>query len=532
MNKLPLFAPEVPMIGRAQLFQRMVGALTKATPQSLSLVGPRYSGKSVILSELANSPEVNAAYLGSSHWDLGHHIPQSDEEFIAMMKRKLSDALAGKNDTIAEHLAQKDAGYDDILDSFDSLAADKKRIIMLWDGMDRTIMTGKLTRNLWDNLLALGRKSSLVLVLSSRKKLQELIRDAQSVTSEFWQMFDVVRLEPLEKDDVEAFVKKMDGPEFHAGAVTELMNWTGGIPPLVAFLLNRMGEATPSGLVTNAHVSAAVAEIDEQGTDILESIWKDLPAPVADVYRNLAESGPQSFTELPKLGRSALMQAGLMSNQGGQAYIRCRLMQQHIGSALPEYGALARLFGTREAYSQHIRGILERRINQIERFDESLFHMVERAIEDIPLHPDTCLTTLTGIEDRAFELIWVRECDSDRCLPPDVISYWTETPRDEHWWVLEAMKADEKGSKNAWGIRGDRGPQLTLLQLLTGSHQDFSRKTAKYTSKDTYVLLNAIHSFRNRSQHGGGEVIRLGVAVSAVMLCVELLECLSREARD
>ena len=69
------------------------------------------------------------------------------------------------------------------------------------------------------------------------------------------------------------------------------------------------------------------------------------------------------------------------------------------------------------------------------------------------------------------------------------------------------------------------------MQLLTGSTKDFESK-AKAVSKDSYVLLNAIHCFRNRNQHGEGQEIHLGVAVAAIMTCLELLACLERELRD
>lgn len=72
-------------------------------------------------------------------------------------------------------------------------------------------------------------------------------------------------------------------------------------------------------------------------------------------------------------------------------------------------------------------------------------------------------------------------------------------------------------------------PKRSSRTTSSASHQDFTQPKAKFTSKDTYILLNAIHRFRNRSQHASGQVIHLGVAVSAVMLGVELLACLQRE---
>ena len=516
------------MIGRARIFRKMVEGLIKKTPQSMSLVGPRYSGKSVILSELAKNTEINQHYACVIEWDLGHQIPQTDEEFIFKLKKKLSDALADKHQEIANHLAKESSGYEEILESMELLKMEGVRVLMLWDGVDPTIGSGKLTRNLWDNLLALGRMDSLFLVLSSRRRLGELIRDAQSVTSEFWQLFDPIPLSPMLEEDLNAFAEKLTENDFKSGAITELMNWTGGIPPLVALLMNRIGESTPSGPVTSSVVNSAAQQISDQQTDILDMIWNDMSAPAGDLYQSLIESSNQDFSKLPKAERSMLMQAGLIQNADGVASSACRLMQQQVGGSNPDFGALSRMFGNWDSYKDNMRGILERRMTQFARFDEPLFHMIERAIEDIPLHPDSCLSSLSGIEDRAFVLIWLREFGSAGCLSPEVVSYWTQAPRARQRFISERMAADTGGG-DTWEIPTDRTLQLTVLQYLTGSHQDFGQKKAKYISKDTYVLLNAIHSFRNRSQHSGGEAIPVGVAISAVMLCVELLECLSRE---
>lgn len=523
MSTFPLCPPHVPpMIGRARLFKRMVGDLTKLTPQSLSLVGPRFFGKSVVLSALAQDPRVTDAYCCVVQWDLGHQIPQSDEEFIAAMRKKLSMALVGKNDDIAKHLVKDTAGYDELFESFELLETENRRVLMLWDGVDATIRSGKLTRNLWDNLLAVGKKDSLTLVTSSRRKLQELIRDAPSVSSEFWLLFDPVRVDIMSEEDVNAFLEKAPNYNFQLGANKELVNWTGGIPPLVVWLLNQVFAGNPPGAITPNSVNDAARNPDDKCSGILDHLWSDCSAPTADLYRHIVEAGQLDYGGLPKQERVALIDVGLIVQHNGKAGSACRLMETHIGGTNPEFGALARMFGSWDSYRANIRGILERRIAQIPHFDETLFHMVERAIEDLPEHPDTSLNNLSHIEDHALDLIWTKELGTDRCLATDVISYWTQSPRDKNKLIRPMMDDDH------WEIPGDRGRQLTVLQYLTGSHQDFSQNMAKYVTKDTYVLLNAIHSFRNRSQHSGGQSIDLGVAVSALMLCIELLACLSR----
>lgn len=522
MNQFPLFQPDAPMLGRKELFEQLCNELTKPTPAHLSLVGARYHGKSVILHALANAMEQSGAYHRVIYWDLGHSTPQTDAEFLKNLSTRIAKAISGTHPELAEYLREEDSAFDDLHEVMVSLAAQELRILLIWDGFDRPLRQGRLTRNLWDNLLELCRTESFRVVTASRRKLQELIRDEQSVTSELWQVFRVEKIGCLTPTDLEHFASNLPNHTFQTGALKEVMNWTGGLPILVAWLFARVSAQISSGTITNQQVNEA-AEIDEDCIGIMDTIWNDCPAPAKDLYRQLAESAPQKAGELPKPEKASLQDLGLARQDGQMLLHTCRLMEKHVGAADPEFGALARLFGNWDGYAGNIRGILERRISHIDRFDESLFHMVERAIEDIPAHPNTCLNSLTHIEDLALDLIWKRELGEDRILQAGVVSYWTQSPRDRHRFVAEMMKTDN------WEVPGDRGPQLALLQLLTGSHQDFTQPKAKFASKDTYVLLNAIHSFRNRSQHASGQAIHLGVAVSAIMLCVELLGCLQRE---
>lgn len=108
------------------------------------------------------------------------------------------------------------------------------------------------------------------------------------------------------------------------------------------------------------------------------------------------------------------------------------------------------------------------------------------------------------------------------CVPQDVMAYWTASPRDENRLIQQIMHDDR------WDIPTDPLNQIRLLGLLTGSHHNFDAK-AKATSKDTYVLIDAIHNFRNRAQHPDGQPMHVGVAVAAIMACLELLACLERE---
>jgi hypothetical protein len=524
------------MLGRKELFEQLCNELTKPTPAHLSLVGPRYHGKSVILHALtATMRQRPDAYHRVIYWDLGHNTPQTDGEFLENLRIRIAREISDSHAEHADYLKDKDSGFDELHEVMENLAKEEegKRILLVWDGFDRPLRQGRLTRNLWDNLLELCRMESFRVVTASRRKLQELIRDEQSVTSELWQVFRVEKINCLTTKDLDHFTEHLPNHIFQPGALKELMNWTGGLPVLAAWILGKIASEVPIGTVTNQHINDAAVP-DDRCAGILDSIWRDCPARAKDLYRHLADSGPQKPAEVSKLERAALLDLGLARQDASMLEHSCRLMKNHEGAADPEFGALARLFGTWEGYAGNIRGILERRIVQIPRFDDRLFRMVDQGIENIPYYPDDCLNNLTHIEERALDLIWKHECDHEKCFPPAVISYWSEVtiklPRERRNRIMgDMLQADENDTPNAWSVSSDRTSQLTLLQFLTGSHQTYSKPVANRVSKDTYALLNAIHSFRNRSEHASGQAIHLGVAVSAIMLSVELLACLERE---
>jgi hypothetical protein len=200
----------------------------------------------------------------------------------------------------------------------------------------------------------------------------------------------------------------------------------------------------------------------------------------------------------------------------------CRMLLRHVQGERNSISSFERLFGTWDAYRTGIRTLLEMRFNQIRMVDTRLHKLVRTSLQEIPDSPEDCLNNATKIQERALDLIWQHEFGGARELPQELIEYWTKAPRDKDWEVRRRM---EEGD---WTVPRDRHKQLLILQWLTGSKEDFDPK-AKRITKDTYVLLKAIHQYRNRTEHSDGQEIHLGVAVSGILLCIELLSCLERE---
>ena len=163
------------MVGRTVLLQRLISSLTKPTPDHLQVVGPRFGGKSVLLQALAEQLRRNGSYQSIAVWDLGHQTPDSNESFMRVLRDKAVDALAATHSGYADYIRSANGNpYKELAEVFDELKQQSIKVLMLWDGFDKPLAGGKLTRTLWDQLRELASRPSLRLVTASRRRLTAL----------------------------------------------------------------------------------------------------------------------------------------------------------------------------------------------------------------------------------------------------------------------------------------------------------------------------------------------------------------------
>jgi len=525
-KRFPVLGTDIPvMLGRSKIMGRLWRDLTKVTPSNLSVVGPRFVGKTVLINALAQrTVSEDSPYEFALYWHQGHIAPSSNEDFVAQLCRKLRDCMAKSKDDTSEyrnHLL--DCSFGNLAEVVDLLDSENRSILMLWDGFDKPLGQGKLTGHVWDQMRTLFYGKKHKIVTATREPLSNLIRSDEAISSPFWNIFDMnpVRIGPFDDEDREAILGELSELSFQKGAKTELINWSSGFPPLFLEVLNHIISDSHGRPVDNEAVNSAASKALESVGELISILWNDCSAGAQELYFRLVENGEQTVDIRERDERKCLIEKGFAHESGRKLTASCRMLQEHIQGKGAATGTMALLFGTWEYYKSNIRGLLERRLGQIPSFDDRLCRLVARAIQDIPLFPDDCLNNLTSIEERALDLIWQKEFGSNKVVPQEILDYWNQSvPFDK------TVRRLHEQSGNL--VPGDRGLQCGLLQLLTGSRSGFDPK-AQHTSKDTYVLINAIHSFRNRGQHSDGQEMHVGVAVAAIMLCLELLSCLERE---
>jgi hypothetical protein len=450
-------------------------------------------------------------------WDLGHSTPDSDENFIVELAQGIGLELVSVEEDCHKHLLDEEnqtyAGLREVCDILDN----ERKLLLIWDGFDKALAGGRLTRSLWDQLRELASRPSLTLVTATRRKLRELIRREDSITSDFWNIFDPtpIKVGPFEDADCREIIEA-SGLKLEKGAHTEMNNWTGRYPPLFLELANELIATGHDGFVDNHAVSAAAKEITPAVKDILEDLWIDCPQQSKELYLYLMEKGEQQADGSAASERDHLMEKGLFRIDKSKASAGCQLLSLHVRESGQGVGGIKRLFGEEHQYRSNVRGLLELRLGHIAELDETLSRFLQRGVEDVPDYPDNCLANVRGIVDRALDLIWDAELGKAREIPTE--------------WFNDWQFGGEKGPEGYWKKKfpyEKRGHQIRLLQLLTGTQR--SAPKAKYVSKNVYALANAAQGFGDFGQHLSGVHVPVGVAVAAVTTCIELVACLAIE---
>ena len=515
---------EVPLVGRVADLRKLWTELSKRSPSNIKLVAPKHMGKSVLLKGLCNVARENAEpYRFVVYWDLGQSTPGSDEDFVAECCRLLRRQLAGINEYREWHDYLSEVSMSNFLEVARALNEKELPFLLVMDGIDKVLTRGTVSGTLFNQLREVFHGSKNRVVVSSRMSPTDLARDQQVYDSPFWNLFPAnsTRLYPFTKDDIDELLKSRSiSPE--TGAIPELLQLTGGLPFLVVCVLNDFLRESVGSSLSHSQVLKFGEQVAGNMSEYLTDFWRQCDSETSESFRLVQQSPDLLASTILEGSVDNLVNQGLARLDGNRLKTSCRLLSDVFADSKQDLGAKGRMFGTWDNYRVEIRDVLDLRIRQIPIVDNRLWNLVKNAITFLPDYPSDCLSSLNSIETVAIDLIWKYELGGARIFGKAIMNYWVEEPRcgDN---IIRGMPQD-----GDWRLPNDHYKQLALLQRLTGCKSDFD-STARFVSKDSYVLLDAIHTFRNRTIHSEGQEIHLGVAVSGLMLCIELLGCLSRE---
>ena len=296
--------PAPQMLGRSRLAERV---LDRLRTQHISVVGPRYFGKTVLLHGIANSPVVAQHFRDVVYWDLRHLTPTNDAEFFVGLADAARNQVHSCGNDAAEYFANaEDKTAHSIIGFFDYLKDQNKRVLLVMDGMDQPLGSENLSPSVWDNLCALTERNSISMLTASRKRLRQLCINPNSRTSDFWQRFvdPVVEMKTLTREELQEFIGPLVqhvGP-LAAGADTEIWNWTGGLPLLAAALCEYLVHNTKPGGLAPADVGIAAHHILTEKGDVVEALWQEFDTEVQTAFVELVKQIEVNRSDFSAIG--------------------------------------------------------------------------------------------------------------------------------------------------------------------------------------------------------------------------------------
>lgn len=504
-------------IGRKAILENLKRNYQKELPSHIQVIGPHYTGKSVLLRKLEDDLKKSKLLDAVIYWDLCGLLPKSDDDFLYELCKQLGSALQGVDDEASTLLLDKDntlEGAFDLLCDFAGIWEDEnKKILIIMDGFEKPINSGTLTANLWDRLRHIANDNhSIRLLTGSRDSLRETVRDPASQKSPFFNIFDpsIVRVGCLDEKDISDAVSKLESCNLDKGAITELHSQTNGFPLFVLEILNKV--TNRKGSVNSKDISAAAEVAYNILEEKLEHIWQTLDAKQRDVVTAISLHGQIiKSTQLAGDERNKLVDLGFVKNHQNKLQTPSKLVQRFLDSHASASSSLDSLFGSNEQFSCNFVNVLELRLGQIEdtTYTRDIKRHIKKSIEDLPDEPLFCVKNLRGIVDEAIEQIWLIEL-VDGKIPPDYFNVWNHN--NEKIW--------DEFTNNTF--TGNRGAEMQLLNLITGTIKTRTVLADKLT-KRTVSLISGIHEMANFGQHINGTVINVEYAYSAIFSCIEML---------
>jgi hypothetical protein len=495
--------------------------------QHISIVAPKYYGKSVLMEHIHEMASEESGFSGAGFWDVRKNSAKDDAAFW----RKLYYCLKNQIEASHEYLPKDEntADAETMLDTFRFLESDQQRILLLWDGVDELLLKGGLSDNLWNQLTALADFKSVTLILSSRRRLMDLLPTEEAKGSDFWRRFAlIIPLGCFQQSDWPSLLAPIaaEGGELDPSAQKELVNWSGGVPLLTAALLNTIQTRVKGKCVlTKAEVDGAAGEVDSR---CIEMTWRDLDSELqnefAEICRKDAAGGvPRSELDVPRLAE--MESRGLVLQSGHKFRSAVRLLAQHAVLVTNPMPNLRGLFGTSDKFISNAQSLLELRLAQVASLDADLKYHLSQILKSLD-HPNTAMELMRGVFDRTASLV-LKHDFPDGKLPPAWVAEWEskgaaylnrndpqQRNRDFFEFRVPSSRANRKHLYSKL-LSGDKPKPRTRLRAATIELMDFIYEAANYGEHAAEVGEEVPMSFA------------ISVCSAAVELCHHLVEDLN-----
>lgn len=502
--------------GRNKTIEKIARHLKKPTPDHVSVVGPKFIGKTVFLQGVKDYfRKEGSPYKAALYWDVRHETPINDQDFYRIFLTKLGDLFRSVKPELAEMFDEIEPNAQSYIRVVFELLRDcSEKILVILDGLDAMMRGEGITRNLWDYLRSLAELPSLRFVTGSRRRLRDLCASPESRTSDFWNIFfdTPITIGPFDEDDWSNFLTPFSEKEVEidSSAQKELRNWTGGVPILAAAVVSRLFERHSSkGIISKQQVDDAASQILIECQDHLDELWHDCTTEEqGDLWDLATNKGEIPISEISPDRRTSLEIRGYVQSLGNRVNSVCRLMETHAKHRGESVSYIRRVFGDVKRYESNIKSFLELRLSHLEGVDPDLKSLIGKAIRDLS-EPEDVLVWIRSITDCALDLVWQTEIPTGE-IP---IEWTTE-------WKDKGVNDPPSGI-----IPSKRGNQCKLLRFMVDPRNNVSTRI----SQSTYLLIDHIQSAGDFGQHRYGEKVPLSFAVVTCLAAIELCEQLAKD---
>lgn len=509
------------LLGRNREWEKLQRRLIKPTPDHISIIGPKYIGKTVLLETIANHfAGGQNTFDACLYWDMRRGGPQSDEDFYRTFAQLAAKSVNAVSPNLGNPLTGPDGESLEMLQIvFETLRDERKKILVVMDGLDNILLASNLSKNVWDNLRALGEFPSLRFLTSSKRRLRELCASPESKSSDFWNIFadSPLALGSFEADAFDQVLAAFGGRRitFQPGARTEIINWSGGVPILTSALCKHLWEEISDDQeVGPDNVNSLATNLRDDLQDIIEELWSDCSEDERGDVAALANGHIIKSDQVPRTRLATLKQRGFVKESGSYLKPACRFVESFAKDHGAKSTSLRWLFGTLDDYNRNVKGLLELRLSHLNDVDNDLLGYLQLAVDNID-NPPLVVGQIRGIVNRALSLIWKADMPGG-LIPREWTILWKGFDSENN----PPVRNPPEGAIPTSGAK-----QCYLLDLMTDP-----RKGGKtQVSRPVFLLIDFLNSAGNFGQHLYGAEIPQRFAVTSCIAAIDMCELLTKE---
>ena len=173
------------------------------------------------------------------------------------------------------------------------------------------------------------------------------------------------------------FQNKFEGYHFKNGVEKELLNWSGYFPPLLLSIMNYLHDSSERNITTERVISKAKFTIDEgdrKMNHFLTLLWDSCNADEKDLFKHiLGSANPLLKSEFLPSKLKKLESFGMIFFQGNKIYPN-KLFEYYLKNNKTTLYNTEALFKDEDNYKFYIKDVLERRLDQVKRFENDFYN--------------------------------------------------------------------------------------------------------------------------------------------------------------